>query len=135
MVTVSASHDLSKGKLTVDSGATSSVAGPRVCEDFYEYCHQPLGDAESEFQTDESPLMLTVATGLTRSSQSVVNMPCSSGANWRVVPVRVLDAPSRLLLGVDTIHDLELRINFSTSVAQSSCLKQYAHLQSWRTGH
>ena len=33
---VSFSHDLCKGKLIVDSGATSSVAGLRVCEDVYE---------------------------------------------------------------------------------------------------
>ena len=38
--------------------------------------------------------------------------------------MRVLDAPSRLLLGVDTMRDLEVRINFSTSVAQSMLLKR-----------
>ena len=49
--------------------------------------------------------------------------------------VRVLDAPSLLLLGVDTMRDFEPRINFSTSVAQSGCPKQDAHLQSMGTGH
>ena len=49
--------------------------------------------------------------------------------------MRVLDAPSRLLLGVDTMRDPELSINFSTSVAQSMLLKRDAHLQSMGTGH
>ena len=49
--------------------------------------------------------------------------------------MRVLDAPSRLLLGVDIMRDFEHRINFSTSVTQSSRPKQDAHLQSMETGH
>ena len=56
------SHDLCKGKLNVDSGATRSVAGLRVFEDCHQYYHQNLRNADSVFQpTDEAPLMLTFA--------------------------------------------------------------------------
>ena len=64
------SHDLCKGKLNVDSGATRSVAGLRVFEDCHQYYHQNLRNADSVFQpTDEAPLMLTFASGQTIESR------------------------------------------------------------------
>ena len=107
------SHDLCKGKLVVESGATRSVAGSRVFEDYYKYYHRHLGNAESDFQpTDETPLMLTFANGQTRSSLGLVNTLCCVMQCWGLVPVHVLDAPSPLLLGVDIMRDLELSIIF-----------------------
>ena len=43
-------HDLCKGKLIVESGATRSVAGLRVFEDYFAYYHQNVGNAESDVQ-------------------------------------------------------------------------------------
>ena len=93
------SHDLCKGKLMVESGATTSVAGLRVFEHHHEDCQQNLGSAESDSQpTIEAPLMLAFASGQARSSLGVVNMPCCFAASWGSVAVHVLDAPGRLTL-------------------------------------
>ena len=50
MEMINFTHDLCKGKLVVDSGARRSVAGLRVVEDYCEYSHQKLGNAECDFQ-------------------------------------------------------------------------------------
>ena len=48
--TINFSHDLCKGKLMVESGATTSVAGLRVFEHHHEDCQQNLGSAETDSQ-------------------------------------------------------------------------------------
>ena len=128
------SHDLCKGKLMVDSGATTSVAGLRVIEHHHEDCQQNLGSAESDSQpTIEASLMLAFANEQARSSLAVFNMPCCFAVRWGSVPVHVLDAPSPLLLSVDITRDLELNINFTTRVAHSGQLKHETCLQSMGT--
>ena len=91
-----------------------------MCEDYYEYYHQNLGNAESDFQpTDEAPPDVDVC-----QRTNTMESRYYFGASWGSVPDHVVEALSPLLLGMDIMRYLDLNINFSTGIAHSGRLKQ-----------